>query len=214
MTSLVSLETINQYKETTISDRAVGTYGAQGNLKTGEKISIGTLLYPLLLESSNDAAEAIAEFPGRNVFLSNMNGKAKSIGLENTKFEDASGLSPNNVSTAGELFKLTQYIYKYKNYIFEVGKNKSYQWKNHVWYSNNRFKNDKNLVGGKNGYTDVARHTLITVLDLPLGKPDTEPRKIAIILLQAEKTEKDTRAISKWLLQNVYFVEDIKSDKI
>ena len=39
MTSLVSLETINQYKETIVSDSAVGTYGAQGNLKRGEKLA-------------------------------------------------------------------------------------------------------------------------------------------------------------------------------
>jgi hypothetical protein len=214
MTALVSLETINQYRDTVISPTAVATYGDSGGLRAGDILSIGDLLYPLLFESSNDAGEAIAEFAGRNHFIANMNGKAKSMGLSNTSFADASGLSKDNISTADDLFKLSQYIYKFKSYIFDVSRLKNFEHANYTWYSNNRFRNDDNFIGGKNGYTDAARHTLITVLDLSLGKPELPDRKIAIILLQAEKTEQDTRAIAKWLLQNVYFVEDLESDTI
>ncbi len=207
MTALVSLETINQYKEMMISDRAVGTYGDSGGLKSGDIYSVGELIYPLLLESSNDAAEAIAEFPGRKSFIANMNQKAKSIGLENTSFEDASGLSPNNKSTAQDLFNLTQYIYKYKNYILEISKLKQKEVDGKIWYSNSKFRNDKNYIGGKNGYTTEAQHTLITVLQLPLGEGENEMRNIAIVLLQGQEKEKDIRDIEKYLLENVYFRE-------
>jgi hypothetical protein len=205
MTALVSLETINQYKETKVSRTAYGTYGAQGNLLTGEKIKISDVLYPLLLESSNDAAEVLAEFAGRSTFIKNMNDKAASIGLFNTSFEDPSGLSKNNISTAEDLFKLARYIYKYKSYIFEITKLKDYTSGKHTWYSNSKFRNDDNYLGGKNGYTDEAHHTLVTMIELPLG--EFQKRKIAIVLLNAEKTEKDARAIILYLLNNVYYTE-------
>jgi lipoprotein-anchoring transpeptidase ErfK/SrfK len=205
MTALISLETLNQYKETTVSRKAFGTYGAQGNLLTGEKIIISDLLYPLLLESSNDAAEVLAEFAGRDNFIKNMNDKAISIGLKNTLFEDPSGLSANNLSTAEDLFKLTRYIFKYKSYVFEITKLKDYTEGRHTWYNNSKFRNDKNYLGGKNGYTDEAQHTLVTMVELPLG--EFEKRKIAIVILNAEKTEKDARAIILYLLNNVYYTE-------
>jgi len=205
MSALVSLDTINQYKETTVSRTAFGTYGAQGNLLTGEKIKISDLLYPLLLESSNDAAEVLAEFAGRNAFIKSMNEKATSIGLFNTEFEDPSGLSKNNISTAEDLFKLAKYIYKYKSYIFEITKLKDYTKDKHTWYSNSKFRNDENYLGGKNGYTDEAHHTLVTLVELPLG--EFEKRKIAIVILNAEKTEKDARSIILYLLNNVYYTE-------
>ncbi len=206
MTALVSLETINQYQETKVSRTAYGTYGAQGNLSTGEKIKISDLLYPLLLESSNDAAEVLAEFAGRKSFIKNMNDKAASIGLAQTEFEDPSGLSKNNISTAEDLFKLVRYIYKYKSYVFEITRLKDYSNDDHTWYSNSKFRNDENYLGGKNGYTDEAHHTLVTLVELPLG--EFEKRKIAIILLNSQKTtEKDTRAIILYLLNNVYYTE-------
>lgn len=206
MTALVSLETINQYKEATVSRTAFGTYGAQGNLRTGEKLKISTVLYPLLLESSNDAAEVLAEFAGRNTFIKNMNDKAESIGLFNTSFEDPSGLSKNNISTAEDLFKLARYIYKYKSFIFDITKLKDYTSDKHTWYSNSKFRNDDNYLGGKNGYTDDAHYTLATLVELPLG--EFQKRKIAIILLNSQKTtEKDTRAIILYLLNNVYYTE-------
>lgn len=206
MTALVSLETINQYQETKVSRTAFGTYGAQGNLSVGETIKISDLMYPLLLESSNDAAEVLAEFAGRKTFIKNMNDKATSIGLLNTEFEDPSGLSKHNISTAEDLFKLVKYIYKYKSFVFDITKLKDYSNDDHTWYSNSKFRNDENYLGGKNGYTDEAHYTLITLVDLPLG--EFESRKIAIVLLNSQKTtEKDTRSIILYLLNNVYYIE-------
>ena len=135
-----------------------------------------------------------------------MNDKAESLGLLNTSFEDPSGLSKNNISTAEDLFKLVKYIYKYKSYVFDITKLKDYSNDTHTWYSNSKFRNDENYLGGKNGYNDEARYTLTTLVELPLG--EFEKRKIAIILLNSEKTtEKDTRAIILYLLNNVYYTE-------
>src|SRR3989344_8649377 len=103
MTAAVDLELLNQYDETKISKQAVSTEESYGNLRAGETLAVSDLLYPLLLESSNDAAEALAEIAGRARFLGSMNDKAASIGLADTNFDDPAGLSAETKSTAADL---------------------------------------------------------------------------------------------------------------
>ena len=166
MTALVSLETINQFVDTKVSREAIATYGYQGGLEKGEEINVGELLYPLLLESSNDAAEAIAEVNNRNHFMKLMNQKAKSIGLINTEFDDPSGLSADNISTAEDLFRLVQYINKHKRYILDLTMVPFKDHADHTWFNNSRFIKDDRYIGSKNGYTDEARKTLIVSYNL------------------------------------------------
>ncbi len=225
MTALISLETINQYRYTTVSQRAYDTEGWRGNLSPGERILTGDLIYPLLLQSSNDASEVLAEFSGRNHFISNMNLRAKSLGLENTNFADPSGLSPENVSTASDLFKLSHYIYRYKKFVFDVSQMIHYSNDNHTWPNTHRMVGEEIFLGGKNGFTDEARHTLITLVDLPISfinlseNPEEAEddylyeskytnRKFAIILLQAETTNEDTRKIVNFIQNNVEYREE------
>lgn len=214
MTSVTSLETVDQSKVATVSYNAINTYGKQGSLYSGQKINVSDLLYPLILESSNDAAEVLAEVSGRNFFISNMNGKVRSIGLVNTNFDDPSGLSYKNTSTAKELFKLVQYISDNHPQVLDISKLKSYENDDSKWFSNSRFRNDVRYLGGKNGYTDEAYHTLISVFELPLTEFSSKSnnqdaldpnRRIVIILLKGMETEDDTRAIISWLLNNVYY---------
>lgn len=63
------------------------------------------LLNATLVKSDNAAAETLAkDYPGgRDAFIQAMNDKAIALGMFNTSFEDASGLSKNNVSTAREV---------------------------------------------------------------------------------------------------------------
>ncbi|NCS99354.1 D-alanyl-D-alanine carboxypeptidase [Candidatus Parcubacteria bacterium] len=209
LTALVSLETLDQNDQTTVSYNAVNTYGKQGGLYSGQKIMIFDLLYPLLLESSNDAGEALAEHGKRSVFMENMNGKAKSIGLFDSYFDDPSGLSQYNVSTADDLFKLLRYIYKKQRDILEITKLREYENVENKWFNNSRFRSDGRYYGGKNGYTDEALYTLVSVFDLPLVDGakylESNDRRIAIILLKGTDTEGDTREIISWLLDNIYY---------
>lgn len=209
LTAVVSLETLDQDDQTMVSYSAVNTYGKQGGLYSGQRINVFDLLYPLLLESSNDAGEVLAEYGKRDIFVENMNGKAKSMGLFDSYFDDPSGLSPYNVSTADDLFKLIRYIYQNQRGILEITKLKDYENGEDKWFSNSRFRNDDRYYGGKNGYTDEAFHTLISIFNLPLadGAEDLESRdrRIAIILLKGTDTEGDTREIISWLLDNIYY---------
>lgn len=66
------------------------------------------LLSALLIRSDNTAAETLAEtYPGgRSSFMIAMNARAQSLGMTNTFFEDPSGLSRNNVSSANDVHKM------------------------------------------------------------------------------------------------------------
>lgn len=205
MTSLVSVETIDQYSQITVPKFAVDTLGKQGSLRAGEILTANDLLYALLLESSNDAAEALAVFAGRDDFIKNMNNRAESLGLARTSFFDPSGLSEGNKSTAFDLFRLVQYIRENNPEIMKITDTKQKKVGKHTWYNINKFVNDRLYTGGKNGYTSAAKHTLITTFELPLS--DSGSRNIAIVLLQADKTEKETRDILFYLLRNISYHE-------
>lgn len=208
MTAVVADEKIGLEKETVVSRRAVGIAGEQGNLRVGEKYSIEEILYPLLLESSNDAAELIAEYDDREVFLADMNTRADLLKMEQTNYEDASGLSSRNVSSANDLLTLVNYISKYRNFIFEITQEKSYRLGNKVWFSNSRFKNYKDYLGGKNGYISAAGKTNIALFNVKFDSGASEEegqRKIAIILLNTTDIERDTKNILTFLQKNVRY---------
>jgi D-alanyl-D-alanine carboxypeptidase (penicillin-binding protein 5/6) len=202
-TALTALEVVNQYKTALVTSSEVATYGDAGHLHKGEELTVHDLLYPLLLESSNDAAEVIADQVGRDNFIKSMNDKVRSIGLTATHYEDPSGLTPKNVSTAEDLFRLLSYIYKYKGYIFEVTRKPNATVNNQTWVNNNKFVHDKNYLGGKNGYTDEANHTLVTTFSMPLS--EFKNRNVAIVLLHSSNKQEDARAILQYLLANVYY---------
>ncbi len=211
MTALVSLETINQYSFAAVSKSAVATYGDTGDLREGEEIRVSSLIYPLLLESSNDAAMVLAEQIGTKKFVDLMNEKAVSLSLAATSFKDPSGLTPENLSTAEDLFLLTQYLYKNKNYILETTKKRMAEsadnnGKNiHTWYNVSKFIYDKRFLGGKTGYTTEAMETAVALFSLPLS--EFENKNIAIVVLSSESRENDIFSILKWLESDVVYSE-------
>jgi len=70
----------------------------------------GDLFAAVLVRSDNRAAEILAEnYPGgRNSFIKAMNRKAVEIGMTQTRFVDASGLSAGNVSNVGSVANMLQ----------------------------------------------------------------------------------------------------------
>lgn len=202
MTAIVADETLGLDTKTTITPDALNTYGTQGDLKKGETYTVLDLFYPLLLESSNDAAEALAYTKNRQTFIADMNGKAKSIGLLNTTYDDASGLSSNNTSTVTDLFRLTQYISKYRKYIFEISIEKKKELGNKTWFSNSRFRSDKDYVGGKNGYTDEAQKTQVVLFKEDF---DGEERTIVYIVLRSNDVAYDVKMLRDFVHKNVEY---------
>jgi len=89
--------------------------GTRSRLKVGMTLSRYELLKLALMASENRAAAALARsFPGGvRAFVPAMNQKARDLGMQDTRFLDATGLNPGNVSTAQDLAIMVNAGYQY-----------------------------------------------------------------------------------------------------
>ena len=206
MTALVSKELDNQEAVATISTTSIATYGTEGELHAGEKIIVSDLFYPMLLESSNDAAEALAEHYGRDKFLKAMNDTAEVLGMKETHYDDASGLSYKNVTSAEDLFKLTKYIRDEFPSIYNTARIKEYAILGHTWINHNDFLALSSFVGGKNGYTDEALYTTAAIFNLPVKvatSTATVKHNLVIVLLHSKSRVNDVQILLNYIKNNV-----------
>ena len=175
MTALLIVERANLQDIITISQNAVKTYGKTGGLIVNEKLSIESLLYIMLIESSNDAATALAESTaGReSQFIDQMNQKANELGLINTFFSDPHGLDQNTRSNAKDLARLTEEIIKNpllkKIATTQEIKIDSVDKKQHhiLINSNHLLKKYPEIIAGKTGFTDEAGQCMVLALNAP-----------------------------------------------
>lgn len=202
-TSIVALQKMDLNAKAGVSLRAKNTLGNSGDLKIGEELTVAELLYPLLLESSNDAAEVIAEKYGRVGFLNEMNRVAENIGMKDSYFVDPSGLNNLSVSTANDLFKELRYLYKNHKEIFDITKKINYQIPKHRWVNINSLSKIDNYIGGKTGYTSEAMHTNVAIFSLSLS--EFRNNKIVIIVLGSRDGKNDIKNFLSYIQKNIYF---------
>ena len=170
MTCLLAIES-NKLEETVIVDETINqSYGSGIYIEVGEEIKLKELLYGLMLRSGNDAALMIAKYISKDVekFVEDMNNKAKEIGMTNTIFVNPSGLDntdSGNYSTAYDMALLTRYAMQYDVYK-EIVSTKSYtvktNKKTYIWKNKNKLLNESYITGGKTGYTEKAKRTLVS----------------------------------------------------
>ena len=168
MTAVLAIESGKLDDVVTITNEMTKSYGSGIYIKEGEKMTLRNLVYGLLLRSGNDAALAIEYYLGHDKFIDLMNEKAKEIGMNNTIFINSSGLDDDggNYSTVRDMAILM----KYANNLFDfreidstkkivVTTNKNvYSWTN----KNKLLFSYKYATGGKTGYTERAKRTLVT----------------------------------------------------
>lgn len=89
--------------------------GTQSRLWIGTELSRHEMLHVALMASENRAAAALSRaYPGgREAFIEAMNKKAAALGMWQSEFADATGLSSANVSTARDLAKMVAAAYEY-----------------------------------------------------------------------------------------------------
>lgn len=207
MTAVIAKENMDMQKIAIVSRDSYNTYGAQGELALGEKIKLYDLMYPLLIESSNDAAEVIADAydKGHEAFLAMMNKKAAELGMTDTYYEDPSGLNAKNVSTVRDLLKLGRYIAEKHPDLYSMTRVRQYAILKHTWFNQNRFLNYDTFLGGKNGFIDEAKKTGVSLFDVTLARGGK--RQIMIVLLKSDDREGDTVKIINLLKKYGHFVE-------
>lgn len=126
MTALVVLSEVKDLsKKVEIQKEINSIYQNTQRLRWGDEYTVENLLYLLLLESDNQAANSLAYFtagvknpsvtgwqPRISAFMKMMNEHADQIGLNQTKFVDPAGLDESTSSTALEMAALTRQALK------------------------------------------------------------------------------------------------------
>lgn len=172
MTAVVSLETYKLTDIIEVKKENTEVTPTVIDLKPGEKISVESLLYGLLMHSGNDAALALASGKMTNdEFVSTMNTKALELGLSNTKFKDPAGLDDQGVSSAMDIAILFSYALKNPEFQKIVATSDMAVTSEdgsivHTLKNSNRLTTGElplpGIIGGKTGYTPDAGHTLVS----------------------------------------------------
>lgn len=117
MTAMVVLDSTPNLRELiSISDEDVDTLrGSRSRLNVGAVMTRESALLLALMSSENRASHALARhYPGGlSAFVAEMNFKAKALGMGDSHFEDPTGLSSGNVSTARDLAKMVEAAHRY-----------------------------------------------------------------------------------------------------
>jgi len=212
MTAIVVAENVDLRKSILVKEEMLDAYGSTEGLEAEKRYRVVELFYPLLMESSNDAAEVLSRFLGRERTIRLMNEKSKAILMENTVFTCPSGFDLRNVSTAQDLFYLGRYVLNNRPPLFEIGKGKEVlsfgqiQFDIEKFWNKNIFITDPTFVGGKTGFLPEAGQT--TLFIFRFSDTNEKERDIAIILLNSEDSKVDTQGVYIWLQDN-YFKSDI-----
>lgn len=200
MTAVVAIENLDQNKIIKVSRDSVFIDGDNGGLIIEEELSVNDLLYIMLVESSNDAAMAIANDNQQipyNDFIALMNKKAESLGLNNTYFEDASGLSEKNQSTAKDISILIKHALNFPMLaqILETQQTTISSFNNkfiHNLVNTNKLLGKIPIIlGGKTGFTTEAGGCMLT-----FSKIDNN--YLITVVLGSKNREEDTEKMINW----------------
>ena len=169
MTAIVTIENADLKDVVTISRNASHVSPHKAGFKAGDRVSIEKLLYAALVGSANDAAVALAEGVAGSeaTFVEMMNTKAASIGASNTRFINPHGLpGPGQYITASDLSNIMTYALRYSKLREIVGTRVTEisTLNGHSIFLKNTDRllwSDDELVGGKTGYTNKARHCFV-----------------------------------------------------
>ncbi|MEJ7901026.1 MAG: serine hydrolase, partial [Thermomicrobiales bacterium] len=204
------------------SDTVDITVYSNMQLQAGDTLTVGTLLYGLLIPSGSDGALALARHVGldlcecdniddaRNAFYQAMNDYAAELGLENSRFTNASGIDAENAYSSardiallfGELSKNERLagIVAEPAYSFDsIGTTP----RNYQSQTTNQLLGQLGVIGGKTGSTEAAGGCVVlarqvndgsnTVISAVLGA-DLEYQD-SVIVEGSDERWNDARAI-------------------
>ncbi|WP_197524698.1 serine hydrolase [Botrimarina hoheduenensis] len=202
----------------TFSERADNTTGSTADVRVGERVSTGELLYGLMLPSGNDASVAFAEHFGNRFpavegkpnggspyerFVQAMNAAANELGMSGTGYRNTHGLTDEgHVTTAADLVKLAHAAMKYETFRRVVGTPRrgatlgsvdGYQ-RNTVWNNSNQLLRLEGFYGVKTGTTGPAGACLVAA-----GQRDDKPLIVVVLgSTSGDARYVDSRNLFRW----------------
>ncbi|MFD8618041.1 D-alanyl-D-alanine carboxypeptidase family protein [Streptomyces sp. NPDC059513] len=185
MTALVVLQQKNVNLKTKVtiqkaySDYIVSKNASSARLIVGDKVTVGQLLYGLMLPSGCDAAYALADKFGSGKtrdarvksFIGKMNSTAKTLKLKNTKFDSFDGIGGgNNYSTPRDLTIIASQAMKNSTFRTIVKTKSTTQkvttksggYRNMAWANTNKMLSSySGAIGVKTGSGPTAKYCLV-----------------------------------------------------
>lgn len=189
---------------------AVPTDGSNMGMDAGEYLPLEECLYGIMVASANEVANAVAEHVAGSLdgFAEMMNERAAELGCENSHFVNANGLSDEDHYTSAYDLALIARAYFQNDVLRRIGNTASYHFIPSAGQPDDFYKTNKHdlingslsyegIIGGKTGYTDAARQTLVT------GCEQAGIRLICVVLKAESPAQfEDTEALFDYGYQN------------
>ena len=178
MTCLLAMENGNLDDMVTFSREAVFSVpwdGSNMGMDAGESITLEECLYGVLVASANEVANAVAEHIGGSIdnFVDMMNTRAAELGCTNSHFVNTNGLFDENHYTSAYDLALISTAFFQNEMLCKISNTSRYHFEATATQPDDFYKTTKHklvngeiqyegIVGGKTGYTDISRQTLVT----------------------------------------------------
>jgi D-alanyl-D-alanine carboxypeptidase len=210
MTALVFLDTKPNWSATYKITAADSIEGGQLHLFSGDTLNLKDLFLTSLIASDNGATIALVHATGMSEadFVTKMNEKAKTLGLNHSSFSEPIGLSDKDVSTAREVALLAKEALndpdisnavKMSEYRFQTleGRDKFIESTDYLLFDSAT--NEFSPLGGKTGYTDIAGYCFVGRFQGPNGED-----LIAAVLNSPGKNDrfKESKTIINWVFDH------------
>ncbi|MCL4397694.1 D-alanyl-D-alanine carboxypeptidase [Patescibacteria group bacterium] len=208
MTALVALEYYPLDRVLTVRRLAPVDGESDMGLKIGDKLTVRNLIYGLLVPSGNDAAYTLADnYPGGfENFIYSMNKKAQNLHMNNTHFENPSGLdTDNHYSSARDISLLTAVALKnpliseavatYGITLSDTTGKKFFQLKNVNKFLGYLYGAD----GVKTGFTDLAGECLVASVS-------RDGHRIISVVLKSDDRFGDSARLQEWAYRNFTWI--------
>lgn len=185
MTVLLTLDHARLDDLVTVGAAAAQTGESSANLHPGDRLTVRELLEAALIQSANDAADALATYVGKGSearFVAMMNARARKLGLRDTHFVRPDGLdAPGHVSSARDVTLLARVLMHrpvVRQIVRQRGATISGGRTLHTW--NDLLFSYPGIIGIKTGHTSAAgwsevaaaRRRGVTIYATLLGSPD------------------------------------------
>lgn len=178
MTALLAMENGNLDDMVEFSHDAVFSVPVDGSnmgMDEGESITLEECLYGIMVASANEAANAAGEYVSGSIddFVTLMNERAAEMGCKDTHFVNTNGLhDPQHYTSAYDLAVISSYFFR-NEMLCKISNTARHHFEPTPTQPDDFFKNNKHklisgeipydgILGGKTGYTDDSRQTLVT----------------------------------------------------
>ena len=151
------------------SSHAASMQPSKLGVKAGSSISVQQAIYALAIKSANDAAAAVGEHLGgsESRFGEMMTAKARSLGMKNTVFKNASGLPDSRqYTTARDMALLGIALREHYPQYYKYFSTRSFKFGKHQYSNHNRLLGQiRGYDGIKTGYTRASGFNLVSSVE-------------------------------------------------